>query len=174
MYKILVLSMAFFQPIFAGSCSINTPLVCEWKAGAFGPEKELLKQLEQKEKLEDFEEIISKIQDSEFFLLSAYKDTTCVGFLVVSYDKRKKQMCIDMLIVKPSCFGKKVAKELIVKAQERFDADSIVVACKKDDSFLRELYTDWEFSITRAVPGGKSPLYYTGLYRQRMHTAKQD
>ncbi len=166
MYQVFILSLVLFQGIFAEAVPcLKTPFVCEWKAGAFGPEKALLEEGKKQQEQESFLQMIPKIQDSDLFLLSATQAGTCVGFIVVAYDKRKKQICVEMLIFKDSPEGKEVAEELLGKAQERFDADSIVVACQKENEFLRTFYAESGFKPTRGIPGGKSPLYYTGFWK---------
>lgn len=87
MYKPLLLAYVLgFSTIFAGSCS----LVCEWKVGALSSETAFLQEID-KQQEEKFLSMFEKIQDSEFFLLSASRGGNCVGFLIVDHDKRKKQ-----------------------------------------------------------------------------------
>lgn len=172
MYKALFFTLAFGSTIFAGSCSIDIPLVCEWKVGALSSETDFLKEID-KQQEEKFLSMFEKIQDSEFFLLSASRGDNCVGFLIVTYDKRKNQLCIEMLMIKPSRFGSKVAQTLISKARERFDAESIAVACPKNNQFLHDLYTGLGFNPTRGVPGNKSSFDYSGLMKNVKHAPEE-
>ena len=162
----LFISFVLFQGTYTETARcLKIPFVYEWKAGAFSPEKAFLEENKKQQEQESFLQMIPKIQDSDLFLLSATQAGTCVGLIVVAYDKRKKQMCIEMLVIKDCAAGKEVAQELISNVQERFDAESIVVVCHKQNEFLRTLYAELGFKPTRGIPSGKSPLNYTGLWK---------